>query len=65
MRRVTIETRMVGQNFGCCGVVRDARSRQKLVETRVYPYGHNHAAFESAESICDSKGWRVHRAEVE
>lgn len=64
MRRVTIETRSVGENFGCCGVIRDARSRRKLAETRVYPNGFDHAAAVGAVSICDRQGWRVHRAEV-
>jgi hypothetical protein len=37
-----------------------------LAETRVYPHGYDHAAADGALSICDRKGWRVHRAtEVE
>lgn len=59
-RRVKVETRTVGQSFGVVGVVRDARTRRKLVETdEVRPYGHNHSAARDAERLAEERGWEI------
>lgn len=58
-RLVEIDTRPVGVNFACCGVVRDARSRRKLAETRDFPYGFDAQAFAAARELAAAKGWEV------
>lgn len=59
-REVIIETREVGQKFGHVGIVRDAVSRRKLVETEdVRPWGYQANAAEDARALAERKGWRV------
>lgn len=60
MTTVKIETRAVGQAFGCVGVVCDARTGRELATTeRVYPYGNRAAAYEGAETLAAERGWTV------
>ncbi len=59
-RTVTINTVMVGESFGCVGVVRDARTGRTLAKTkRVYPYQMTTYAVEGAEMLAFARGWTV------
>lgn len=65
-RRVKIETREVGQAFGCCAVIRDARTGRKLAETDdVRPYGFTAAAYGDGERLAEQRGWTVVEVEEE
>ena len=64
-KQVVIETRTTGDSFGTYAVVRDLRSRRKLAETTVVPYGFTGAAVERAEAIAANRGWRVVNAQGE
>lgn len=58
-RTVTVDTVEVGQAFGCCAVIRDARSGRKIAKTRTRPYGCDAAAMADAEAFATARGWRV------
>ena len=60
---VTIETREVGQSFGCEGLVRSQKSRRVLARTRVFPFGFDAQAAASAERIASERGYRIDDAE--
>lgn len=57
--RVRIATETVGQHFGTCAVLRDARSGRRLESTDTYPLGFVVAARDAAESIAKKRGWVV------
>lgn len=56
-RRVTVETMTVGQGFGCCGVLRDAKSRRRLVLTDVVPFQFEEVARARARYLAAARGW--------
>lgn len=58
-RSVRIVVRTVGQSFGCCAVIRDARSGRKLWESRVFPYGFAANAQQRAINEARSRCWTV------
>lgn len=49
--KAIIQTRVVGQSFGCKAIVK--RGTEVLYETRVFPFNHEHAAVQLAKSWCD------------
>lgn len=56
---VTIHVVEVGQAFGCCAIIRDARGR-KIAETDdVRPYGFDGNAYRDGERLCAARGWTV------
>jgi hypothetical protein len=59
-KRVTVESRSVGQSFACVGVVRDATTGRKLAECEdVRPYGYDWSAQEDARALAERRGWAV------
>ncbi len=58
-RKVRIETRSVGDAFGCCGIVRDAKSGRKLAETDTYPNGCEQSARSAAKRIAQERGYEI------
>jgi hypothetical protein len=58
-KQVTIKTASVGTNFATCAIIRDAKNRRKLAETREFPYGFTGPAIEAAEAIAAQRGWTV------
>jgi hypothetical protein len=57
-KHVTIEVKEVGQKFGCKAIIRDGKTRKKLAETRLYPYGFSGAAIDGARAIIkDHASW--------
>lgn len=61
-RLVRIETRTVGQSFGTVGIVRDAKTGEKLAESEtVRPYGYTYSAARDADEIAQDRGWQVER----
>lgn len=66
IKRVTIGIEIVGQAFGCAGVIYDARTGRRLASTeRTYPYGDRSAARSGAEALAESKGWTIVDGEVQ
>lgn len=63
--QVTIQTRNVGQNFGCVGVVRYASNGRKVHETDARPYGYDSAAYHAAKAWAEDKGYIVIEAKDE
>lgn len=58
-RNVRITTRTVGQHFGTCAVVKDAKTGRKLAEGETKPYGFTAAAVANGEDIAKKNGWTV------
>lgn len=58
-RRVTVETRTVGQSFGTVGVVRDMRGRKIAESPTVRPFGFSEQACRDALAIVEARGWAV------
>ena len=58
-RKVTIETRTVGQCFATCGVICDARTGRELAEGQLAPYQFTAAAADSARAEAERRGWVV------
>lgn len=59
-RTVRIEVVEVGQAFGCCAILRDARTGRRLAETDdVRPYGFRSNAYRDGERMAASNGWTV------
>lgn len=57
--QVTIQTRNVGQNFGCVGVVRYVSNGRKVHETDTCPYGFDSAAYRAAKAWAEDNGYVV------
>jgi hypothetical protein len=58
-RSVVVAVVGVGQAFGCCGEIRDARDGTVLDETNVYPNGFEGAAERYAAARALERGWTV------
>jgi hypothetical protein len=58
-RKVRIETQTVGNNFGCCAILRDAKTGRKLAETDTFPRGCEQNARTAARDIAATKGFEV------
>lgn len=60
MRKVTLDTRPVGLNFGTVGVVRDAKTGRKIAESATTrPVGHTRGAISDAQRVAWRHGWTV------
>lgn len=57
--QVTIQTRNVGQAFGCVGVVRYASNGRKVHETDTRPFGFDSVAYQAAKNWAEGKGYVV------
>lgn len=57
-KRVRIKVISVGTRFGHRGIIQGMNGR-KLGESRVVPYGMQHAARDLAESLAAANGWTV------
>lgn len=58
-KKVSIETRTVGQHFATCGVIREVESGRVLAETDDVPYGFDRNARVAAETLAAKNGWSV------
>lgn len=58
-RKVTIDTAEVGQAFGVCAVIRDAKTGRKLAVGPTKPYGFDAAAMAAGQTLASERGWTV------
>lgn len=58
-RTVTIDTREVGQAFGCEGLIRSRKTGRVLGRTRTYPIGDDSSAFAAALRMAEDLGYDV------
>lgn len=57
-RPVYVDFQTVGIGFACVGIVRDARTREKIAEASdVRPHGFTRAALDDARDIVERHGW--------
>ena len=54
---VVLSTRLVGTNFGCCGVIRSQRTGRVLAETDTKPHGFASAALNAAMELATKRGY--------
>lgn len=57
-RPVYVDFRTEGISFACRGIVRDARTRQKIAEAEgIRPHGFTRAALDDARAVVAEHGW--------